>query len=170
MPNDENVTNFTCMCDGKNITIDDRSLYWYLYDSSDGNNVFVVPNISERKNLCFNVLIFYHSLSISLFSDYTCVYHRKENIEVTESPIWRVYVILTEILCRIGPCIILVILNLLMIHGFRTSLQRKKKLVQKVNEEKSKKSKSKVKSKYSNKTGMKVYDYFGYIFAKGYIH
>ena len=77
---------------------------------------------------------------------------------MTESPIWRVYVILTEILCRIGPCIILVILNLLMIHGFRTSMQRKKKLVKKVNEEKTKKSKTKVKSKYSDKTGMNIYD------------
>ena len=100
----------------------------------------------------------WHSLSILLFLDYTCVYHRKENIAVTESPIWRVYVILTEILCRIGPCIILVILNLLMIHGFRTSMQRKKKLVKKVNEEKTKKSKTKVKSKYSDKTGMNIYD------------
>ena len=45
-----------------------------------------------------------------------------------------------------------------MIHGFRTSMQRKKKLVKKVNEEKTKKSKTKVKSKYSDKTGMNIYD------------
>ena len=37
-------------------------------------------------------------------------------------------------------------------------MQRKKKLVKKVNEEKTKKSKTKVKSKYSDKTGMNIYD------------
>ena len=79
-----------------------------------------------------------------------------ENIEVTESPIWRVYVILTETLCRIGPCIILVTLNLLMIRGFRTSLKRKKKLVKKANEERMNKSKNRKKSKYSNNNGMNL--------------
>ena len=50
-----------------------------------------------------------------------------------------------------------------MIHGFRTSLQRKKKLVQKVNEGKTKKSKGKAKSKYSDKTGMNISGHVHYI-------
>ena len=61
-------------------------------------------------------------------SDDMCEYHREEIVDRTESVIWTVYVILNEILCRIGPCILLIILNLLMIRDFRASIQRRKEL------------------------------------------
>lgn len=65
---------------------------------------------------------------ILIFLGYMCIYHREENLWRTESPIWRVYVVLNEILCRIGPCVLLVTLNLLMIRDFRTSIKRRKEL------------------------------------------
>ena len=57
-----------------------------------------------------------------------CIYYREENINRTESPIWMVYTVLDEILCRIGPCVLLVTLNMLMIRDFRTSIKRRKGL------------------------------------------
>ena len=86
-----------------------------------------------------------------------CVYHRKENLLITESPLWRVYVILTEILCRIGPCIILVTLNLLMIRGFRASVQRRNNLKNGEYKEKQRKGKSNDNYRHANRLGKSYY-------------
>ena len=77
----------------------------------------------EIGTLIFHV--YFYLLAVSQ-CDYR--YHKKENLAVTESSIWRTYVVLTELLCRIGPCMILVTLNILMIRDFKKSIKRRSNL------------------------------------------
>ena len=82
------------------------------------NDLFI-----EIVTLIFHVYFYFLTVSQC---DYR--YHKKENVDVTTSSIWRTYVVMTEILCRIGPCIILVTLNILMIRDFKKSIKRRSKL------------------------------------------
>ena len=59
------------------------------------------------------------------YCNYTAVIHKG----LYESPLWNTYVILCQLLIRFVPAILLVILNVLIIKGFNSSLNRKKKLL-----------------------------------------
>ena len=50
-----------------------------------------------------------------------CVYELEERLARTETMIWKIYVVLCEIMVRFGPCTLLIILNLLMIRDFHKS-------------------------------------------------
>ena len=63
-----------------------------------------------------------------LIDEYLCVYELEEKLARTETPIWKVYIILSEAMVRIGPCVLLIILNLLMIRDFTRSLNRRMSL------------------------------------------
>ena len=56
---------------------------------------------------------------------YYCVYELEERLARTETMIWKVYVVLCEIMVRFGPCTLLIILNLLMIKNFHKSHVRR---------------------------------------------
>ena len=114
----ENEENFACVCDGKNISVSDDGNYMTNSYLLKDFNLFV-----EIGTLTFHV--YFYLLTVSQ-CDYR--YHKKENLEVTESSIWRTYVVMTELLCRIGPCIILVTLNILMIRDFKKSIKRRSNL------------------------------------------
>lgn len=60
---------------------------------------------------------------------FTCVYIGEEVESITESTVWITYVVLTEIMMRIGPCILLVTLNIRMIQDFNESLRRRRQLM-----------------------------------------
>ena len=111
----ENEKKFACVCDGKNITVSDEGNY--------NTNSYLFKFFIEIGTLIFHVYFYFLSVSQC---DYR--YHKKENLEVTESSIWRTYVVMTELLCRIGPCIILVTLNILMIRDFKKSIKRRSNL------------------------------------------
>ncbi|XP_059083889.1 probable G-protein coupled receptor B0563.6 [Tigriopus californicus] len=60
---------------------------------------------------------------------FTCVYIGEEVESVTESAVWITYVVLIEIMMRIGPCVLLVTLNIRMIQDFNESLRRRRQLM-----------------------------------------
>ena len=53
------------------------------------------------------------------------MYELEERLARTETMIWKVYVVLCEIMVRFGPCTLLIILNLLMIRDFHKSHVRR---------------------------------------------
>ena len=57
-----------------------------------------------------------------------CVYEKEEVLARSGTAIWTLYVILAEIMVRIGPCILLITLNLLMIRDFHASIVRRRAL------------------------------------------
>ena len=65
---------------------------------------------------------------ITILDDYMCVYEKEEVLARSGTAIWTLYVILAEILVRIGPCILLITLNLLMIRDFHASIVRRRAL------------------------------------------
>ena len=67
-------------------------------------------------------------LSMLLLEKYMCVYELEEVLARTQSSIWKTYVILCEILVRFGPCVLLIVLNLLMIRDFYKSHKRRASL------------------------------------------
>ena len=56
--------------------------------------------------------------NITISSNTTCTWRSDENFEVTENIIFKVYLVTSEIILRIGPIIALAILNALIIHKF----------------------------------------------------
>ena len=54
-----------------------------------------------------------------------CVYELEEVLARTQTSIWKVYVILCEILVRFGPCVLLIVLNLMMMRDFHKSHNRR---------------------------------------------
>ena len=54
-----------------------------------------------------------------------CVYELEEVLARTQTSIWKIYVILCEILVRFGPCVLLIVLNLLMMRDFHKSHNRR---------------------------------------------
>ena len=59
------------------------------------------------------------------YCNYTAVIHQG----LYESSLWKTYVILCQLLIRFVPAILLITLNVLIIKGFNSSLNRKKKLL-----------------------------------------
>ena len=57
-----------------------------------------------------------------------CIYELEEVLARTQTSIWKLYVILCEILVRFGPCVLLIVLNLLMIRDFNKSHNRRTSL------------------------------------------
>ena len=57
-----------------------------------------------------------------------CIYELEEVLARTQTSIWKLYVILCEILVRFGPCALLIVLNLLMIRDFNKSHNRRTSL------------------------------------------
>ena len=47
--------------------------------------------------------------------EYICIYDNEEILPMTHSVVWMTYTILVEIFMKIGPCILLVTLNIMMI-------------------------------------------------------
>ena len=54
-----------------------------------------------------------------------CVYGLEEVLARTQTSIWKIYVILCEILVRFGPCVLLIVLNLMMMRDFHKSHNRR---------------------------------------------
>ena len=54
-----------------------------------------------------------------------CVYELEEVLARTQTSIWKIYVILCEILVRFGPCVLLIVLNLMMMRDFHKSHNRR---------------------------------------------
>ena len=53
------------------------------------------------------------------------MYELEENLARKDAIIWKLYVVLAEVMVRFGPCTLLIVLNLLMIRDFHTSLHRR---------------------------------------------
>lgn len=47
--------------------------------------------------------------------EYVCIYDNEEIIPMTHSMVWITYTVLCEVFMKIGPCILLVVLNVIMI-------------------------------------------------------
>ena len=110
----------------------------------DGNDV--IPSCVESNDCPYIVLgkfIYLFSLNFLerctniqpeefgkfLFLDkYMCIYELEEVLARTQTSIWKLYVILCEILVRFGPCALLIVLNLLMIRDFNKSHNRRASL------------------------------------------
>ena len=57
-----------------------------------------------------------------------CIYELEEVLARTQTSVWKIYVGLSETLVRFGPCVLLIILNLLMIRDFHKSFNRRTSL------------------------------------------
>ena len=55
-------------------------------------------------------------------------YEPKENVTITELLIWQIYIYGSEVLIRIGPCIVLGLLNSLIIRAFHKVCKKRKQL------------------------------------------
>jgi hypothetical protein len=53
-----------------------------------------------------------------------------ENFDVTSELVWKVYLILAEVIVRFGPAIILAVLNFLIIWRFRQITERRREILQ----------------------------------------
>ena len=47
-------------------------------------------------------------------------------LHLEKSPVWQAYLIIIEILTRLGPTVLMIALNIAIIRGFYESIQRKK--------------------------------------------
>ena len=47
-------------------------------------------------------------------------------LHLEKSPVWQAYLIIIEILTRLGPTVLMIVLNIAIIRGFYESIQRKK--------------------------------------------
>ena len=66
--------------------------------------------------------------SIGISGNNTCFYHERVLTEVTDTSLWRAYKIIREVMVRIGPTLLLIVLNVAIIRNFNKSVQRRKKL------------------------------------------
>jgi hypothetical protein len=53
-----------------------------------------------------------------------------ENFDVTSELVWKVYLILAEVIVRFGPAIMLAVLNLVIIWRFRQITERRREILQ----------------------------------------
>ena len=49
-------------------------------------------------------------------------------VNITNTPAWKAYVVASETVIRVGPCVVLVCLNTAMIVSFRASMKRRRDL------------------------------------------
>lgn len=70
------------------------------------------------------------SLNIShvIEGEAICSYKREEISDLNSSPIWFAYLIIVELLVRLGPIVVLITLNIFMIRDFNVSIRRRKKM------------------------------------------
>ena len=61
--------------------------------------------------------------------DGICFYEAVIHKGLSESIIWKTYIVLCQLLIRFIPAVLLIILNILIIKAFNLSLDRKKKLL-----------------------------------------
>ena len=73
--------------------------------------------------------IYFYLISEDTNQDITCYYGEEEIVNITDNMMWKTYVVLSEMLIRILPCIILVCLNLAMINDFNVSVRRRQQLM-----------------------------------------